>query len=260
MTGTASAIGIDIGGSGIKGGPVDLSSGTLVGVRHRIDTPSPSTPQACADVIARIVADAAEAEGRLLPVGITYPGVVKEGRTLSAANVDPGWLGLDAHDLLATRLDGLIASDLVVLNDAQAAAMAEVRYGSVAGHRGLVLCLTFGTGIGSGLVYRGIALPGIELGHLLIDGIDGEDTAAASVKDREALSWADWTARVQRYLEHLECAIWPDVIVVGGGVSAEADAWLPALRTRAPLVAAGLANDAGIVGAALATATPDAFR
>jgi polyphosphate glucokinase len=259
------AIGIDIGGSAIKGAAVDLADGSLVGPRIRIETPQPSTPAACAEVLAAIV-DRITAElgsrptGTVrpvdLPVGVTYPGVVKEGHTLSAANVDHAWLGLDAHALLARRL----GRDLVVLNDAQAAAMAEVRYGTAAGHRGLVLCLTFGTGIGSGLVYRGVALPGIELGHMLVDGVDGEDRAAASVKDQEGLSWAEWSERVQRYLDHLECAIWPDLIVVGGGVSAEADAWLPGLRTRAPLVAAKLANDAGIVGAALATRSADSFR
>ncbi len=253
------AIGIDIGGSALKGAAVDLADGSLVGPRIRIETPQPSTPAACAEVVAAIVADITRALGAAattLPVGVTYPGVVKEGRTLSAANVDAGWLGHDAHAMLAGRL----GREVVVLNDAQAAAMAEVRFGAAAGHRGLVLCLTFGTGIGSGLVYRGVALPGIELGHLLVDGVDGEDRAAASVKEREGLTWEEWNVRVQRYLEHVEVAIWPDLIVVGGGVSAEAEAWLPGLRTRAPLMAARLANDAGIVGAALATQSAASFR
>lgn len=259
MTVTNRAIGIDIGGSAIKGAVVDLSTGELIGARRRIETPSPSTPTACADVVAAIVDDVAGAvgtDGAAMAVGVTYPGVVKEGHTLSAANVDQGWLGFDAHALLSARL----GREVVVLNDAQAAALGEVRYGAAAGHRGLVLCLTFGTGIGSGLVYRGVALPGIELGHMLVDGVDGEDRAAASVKEREGLSWDDWNVRVQRYLDHLECAIWPDLIVVGGGVSAEAQEWLPALRTRAPMMAARLANDAGIVGAALATASAGSFR
>jgi polyphosphate glucokinase len=249
------AIGIDIGGSALKGGLVDTATGRLIGTRHRIAIPSPSTPQACVEVLAQIV-DLVGSEGAGLRVGVTYPGVVKDGITLSAANVDQAWLGFDAHELLTTRLQ----RDVVFLNDAQAAAMAEVRFGAAEGNRGLILCLTFGTGIGSGLVYRGVALPAIEFGHLLVDGIDGEDRAAASVKDREGLTWDEWVVRVQRYLEHVECAIWPDLIIVGGGVSAEAGEWLPKLVTRTPLLAAELANDAGIVGAALATLTPEAFR
>jgi polyphosphate glucokinase len=257
-TGSAStslAIGIDIGGSALKGGLVDTATGRLVGDRHKIATPNPSTPQACADVVAAIV-DLVGSAGIGLPVGVTYPGVVKDGITLSAANVDQGWLGCDAHHLLTTRL----GRDVVFLNDAQAAAMAEVRFGAAEGNRGLVLCLTFGTGIGSGLVYRGVALPAIEFGHMLVDGVDGEDLAAASVKDREGLTWDEWVIRVQRYMEHVECAIWPDLIIVGGGVSAEAGEWLPKLVTRTPVLPAELANDAGIVGAALATLSPEAFR
>jgi polyphosphate glucokinase len=257
-SGTSAAIGIDIGGSALKGAAVDLDSGELISDRIRIDTPDPSTPHACGAVVREIVDRISSSSNAPsgLPVGVTYPGVVKDGITLSAANVDQAWIGLDAHALLADTLH----RPVVVLNDAQAAAMAEVRFGVAEGHRGLVLCLTFGTGIGSGLVYRGVALPGIEFGHMLVDGIDGEDRAAASVKDREGLDWPTWTARVQRYLEHVECAIWPDLIVVGGGVSAEAEAWLPALQSRAPMKAAELANDAGIVGAALATRSPEAFR
>ena len=245
--GMTRGFGIDIGGSGIKGGLVDLESGRLDGERLRIDTPQPSTPDAVADVVAEIV----ESFGWQGPVGVTLPCVVKHGVALTAANVDRGWVGTDAAALFAKRL-GRAAGDVVVLNDADAAGMAEMRFGAGAGHDGLVVLLTFGTGIGSALFLNGKLVPNTEFGHLEVDGHDAEKRAAASVKDDKGLSWEEWTPRVSRYIQVLENLIWPDLIIAGGGVSKKAEKWLPLLDVRTEVVAAALKNDAGIVGAAAA--------
>ncbi|MGH3862562.1 polyphosphate--glucose phosphotransferase [Actinokineospora sp.] len=238
--------GVDIGGSGIKGGVVDLATGRLIGERVRIATPNPSTPDAVADVVAEIVAKF-EWDG---PVGVTLPAVVKNGITHSAANIDKAWLDTDAAAVFGKRLD----RDVVVLNDADAAGMAEIRYGWPGDQKGVVVLLTFGTGIGSALFLDGKLVPNTEFGHLEIDGHDAETRAAASVKDEEDLSWDEWAQRVTRYISSLENLIWPDLIIVGGGVSKKADKWLPLLDVRTKIVAAELRNDAGIVGAAVAAA------
>ena len=241
-------LGIDVGGSGIKGAPVDLDKGVLVVDRTRYDTPKPSTPAACTEVIAQLVSDFDPMTAAHGPVGVTYPGVVWDGTTLTAANVDQGWIGLDAEAMLEERLKRKVT----VLNDAQAAALAEVHYGAGQSVEGMVLMLTFGTGIGSGLVYRGVALPGVELGHLRMQGRDAEQLAAASVKDEKNLSWKAWSERVNDYLSRIEKMLWPELIIIGGGVSEEPEKFLSRLKTRTPVVPAKLGNSAGIVGAAIA--------
>ncbi|TLW95171.1 ROK family protein [Saccharomonospora piscinae] len=239
--------GIDIGGSGIKGALVDLDRGELIGDRLRIDTPRPSTPDAVADVVAEIVRHF-RWDG---PVGVTLPSVIKKGVAQTAANIDPSWIGLDADALFADRL-GRDAADVAMLNDADAAGMAEMRFGDPRARRGVVALLTFGTGIGSALFQDGELMPNTEFGHIEIDGHDAEKKAAASVKDNEGLSYPDWAKRVDRYLTVLENLIWPDLFIVGGGVSKKAGKWVPLLDIRTPVVTASLLNNAGIVGAAAA--------
>jgi polyphosphate glucokinase len=248
--GTTRGFGIDIGGSGIKGGLVDLETGELDGERLRIVTPQPSTPDAVADVVAEIV----EKFGWTGPVGVTLPCVVKRGVALTAANVDKGWVDTDAAALFAQRLGKASKDDVVVLNDADAAGLAEVRFGAGKDQPGVVVLLTFGTGIGSAVFLDGRLLPNTEFGHLEVDGHDAEKRAAASVKEEKDLSWEEWTQRVSRYLSTLENLIWPDLVIAGGGVSKKADKWLPLLKVRTKVVAAALKNEAGIVGAAAAAA------
>jgi polyphosphate glucokinase len=235
---------VDIGGSGIKGCVVDLDRGELVGERLRIDTPQPALPGAVCDVVADIV-DKFSWTGR---VGITYPGVMKHGVAFTAANVDKSWIGTD----LAGAMDARIPGTVQTLNDADAAGLAEVTYGAGKGKRGLVLMLTFGTGIGSALFIDGTLVPNCEFGHIEVDGVDGEKAASANAKDRDDLNYIQWAKRVDRYLDTLEKAIWPDLIIVGGGVSKKSHKWVPLLSTRTEVVPAQLLNDAGIVGAALA--------
>ncbi|MFI9006186.1 polyphosphate--glucose phosphotransferase [Actinosynnema sp. NPDC053489] len=247
--GMTRGFGVDIGGSGIKGGLVDLEAGALEGERLRITTPQPSTPDAVADVVAEIV-EKFNWEG---PVGVTLPCVVKHGVAHSAANVDKAWIGTDAASLFAARL-GRPADQVVVLNDADAAGIAEMRFGSGVDRDGLVVLLTFGTGIGSALFLDGRLVPNTEFGHLEVDGHDAEKRAAASVKEDKGLTWAEWAPRVSRYINVLENLIWPDLVIAGGGVSKKAEKWLPLLEVRTEVVAAALKNDAGIVGAAVAAA------
>lgn len=241
--------GVDIGGSGIKGALVDLTDGQLSGERLKILTPQPATPDAVADVVAEIV-ETFDWRG---PIGITVPCVVKNGITLTAANIDPAWIGVDADELFAKRL-GKEQEDVGVLNDADAAGIAEVRFGDERFGRGVVVLLTFGTGIGSALFVDGRLVPNTEFGHIEVDGYDGESRAAASVKDNEDLTYPEWAERVTRYLNVLENLVWPDLFIVGGGVSRKAEKWVPLLQVRTPIVVATLQNHAGIVGAAAATA------
>ncbi|MGH3431289.1 MAG: polyphosphate--glucose phosphotransferase [Thermocrispum sp.] len=241
--------GVDIGGSGIKGALVDLSSGQLVGDRMKIATPRPATPDAVSDVVAEIV-ETFDWRG---PVGITVPCVVKNGIAHTAANIDPAWIGVDADELFAKRLDR-DQDDVGVLNDADAAGIAEVRFGEQRFGRGVVVLLTFGTGIGSALFVNGRLVPNTELGHIEVDGHDGESRAAASAKDNDDLTYPEWAKRVTRYLSVLENLIWPDLIIVGGGVSRKAEKWVPLVQVRTPITVATLQNHAGIVGAAAAVA------
>ena len=244
-----SGFGIDIGGSGIKGAPVDLRTGRLSEQRLRIDTPKPATPEAVAKVVVAVVAHF----GWAGPVGIALPAVVKQGVARTAANIDPGWIGTDADKLFADQL-GRSASQVSILNDADAAGIAEVRYSHPESTRGVTALITFGTGIGSALFLDGKLVPNTEFGHLEIDGQDAEKHAAASTKDEQGLSYPVWAGRVDRYLTVLEDLISPDRVILGGGVSKAADNWVPLLDLRSKVLVASRQNDAGIVGAALAAA------
>jgi polyphosphate glucokinase len=236
--------GIDFGGSGIKGAPVDLDEGDFAADRERTPTPSPSTPDAVAEVFAELLGRFPDSQGA---VGVTVPGVVRHGVVRSAANIDQAWLGTDA-DALFTKATG---RDVHVVNDADAAGLAEVRYGAARGRQGLVIVTTLGTGIGSALVHDGVLVPNSELGHLEIDGHDAEDRAANSAREDEDLSWEKWAARLTTYYRTLEKLFSPELFVVGGGVSKKADHFLPLLDLDTEIVPAVLRNKAGIVGAAL---------
>jgi polyphosphate glucokinase len=234
--------GVDIGGSGIKGAPVDLHKGDLADERFRLPTPEPSTPAAVADVVRQVLDHFAWTG----PFGCTFPAVVQHGMVRTAANVDESWIGTDAHKLLATAT----GRPPLVVNDADAAGVAEVRFGAAKGVQGVVLVSTLGTGIGSALIVDGQLVPNTELGHLELDKHDAESRAADSARERDQLSWKAWAARLSRYFQHVENLFWPDLIVVGGGVSKHADKWLHLVETRTTLVPAALRNSAGIVGAA----------
>ncbi len=239
-------LGIDIGGSGIKGAPVDLATGELTTDRLKIATPEQSTPQNVAKVVGQIVDHFSDQIGDG-PLGVTIPAVVTHGRTRSAANIDKSWIDAEAEKIFEDHL----GRDIMLVNDADAAGMAEVRYGAAKDHPGLVVLTTLGTGIGTAIIYRGVLVPNSELGHIEVDGHDAETRAASSAKEREDLSYKVWaTTRLQRYYEVLEALLWPDLIVVGGGVSRKADKFLPLLKLKSPIVAAELQNSAGIVGAA----------
>lgn len=238
--------GIDIGGSGIKGAPVDLQIGRFAEERRRVPTPKPSTPEQVVQQVVGLV----EAFGWQRPFGCTFPGVVQHGVVRTAANVDKSWIGVDLESLLQ-QATGL---PVTVVNDADAAGVGEVRHGAAAGRPGVVLLTTLGTGIGSALLVDGTLVPNTELGHLEIDGYDAESRAADSAREREGLSWKDWAKRLQRYYSHVEMLFSPDLIVVGGGVSKKFDKFGPLLDVRAEMVPAVLRNDAGIVGAALLAA------
>ncbi len=236
-------LGIDIGGSGIKGAPVDVAKGELTGERLRIPTPAPAKPKAVAEVVTKIV----KHFGWSGPVGITFPGVVLDGVTRTAANVDQEWIGTDARTLFA-KATGL---PVVVLNDADAAGVAEVTVGSARDQPGVVLMLTFGTGIGSALFVDGHLVPNTELGHLEIRGKDAEKRASDHAREQGELSWSKWAGRVEEYLRHVEALFSPSLIVIGGGVSKKADKFLPMVKVRTRVVPATLQNEAGIVGAAM---------
>jgi polyphosphate glucokinase len=238
--------GIDIGGSGIKGCPVDLDAGTFAAERRRTPTPSPSTPAAVAGVVAEIVDGFGEA-GAGVPVGVTFPAVIQHGVARTAANVDKSWIDTDVAGLLREQLGRPVR----VVNDADAAGYAETRFGAAKGVPGTVFMATLGTGIGSALIVDGVLVPNTELGHIEVDGKDAETRAADSARDAEGLSWEQWAKRLTRYFRTIERLFWPDLIVVGGGVSKKADKFLPLLELRTPIVPSTLRNDGGIIGAAL---------
>ncbi|KUG51460.1 polyphosphate glucokinase [Serinicoccus chungangensis] len=239
-------LGVDIGGSGIKGAPVDLDAGEFATDRQRIPTPEESTPDAVAEVVAEIVEKFEGDLDKHAPLGITVPAVVHHGTVRTAANIDPSWIGTDADHLFGRA----VGRRVHVMNDADAAGVAEMHYGAGRGNDGVVLLTTLGTGIGTALFMGGELLPNTELGHLELDGHDAETRAASSAREEEDLSWEEWAERLQRYYSHVEDLLWPDLIIVGGGVSKKADKYLPLLHTRAPIVPAMLKNDAGIIGAA----------
>jgi polyphosphate glucokinase len=238
-------LGIDIGGSGIKGAPVDVTTGTFIRERFKLSTPQPSLPDAVAAAVRTVAAEFSWS-GR---AGITFPGVVTNGVIRTAANLDPAWIGVDARALFA-EATGL---DCHVLNDADAAGRAEMRFGAGVDEKGTVVMLTFGTGIGSALFTDGVLVPNTEFGHIEIRGKDAEKRASDRARELHDLDWAHWAGRVDEYLKHLEALLWPDLIIVGGGVSRKADKFLPLLDgLHARIVTAAMHNDAGIVGAALA--------
>jgi polyphosphate glucokinase len=239
------AIGIDIGGTGIKAAPVDVRTGRLAASRHYLDTPRPATPEAVAQTVLRARAQFADLPADT-PVGVAIPAVVRQGITRSAANIDAAWIGLNASALFE-RTFGM---DVVLLNDADAAGLAEVALGAGRGIPGVTVVITLGTGVGSALFLDGRLVPNTEFGHLELGGIDVCPWACALARVRENLSWTDWTARLQAYLSHVEALMWPDLIVIGGGISADAELFLPLLNVEAPVVRAHLGNDAGIIGAA----------
>jgi polyphosphate glucokinase len=300
-------LGIDIGGSGIKGAPVDTGTGAFAHERFKVLTPQPSTPEAVAAAaaeVARAFDDASSGGGAAgsgaasggaapgggassggaapgsaasgsaasgsaasgsaasgsaasdggEPVGVTFPGVVSGGVIRTAANLDHGWVGVDAAKLFGEAL----GRPVTVINDADAAGIAELRFGAAAGRAGVVVLLTFGTGIGSAVFIDGHLLPNTEFGHIEIDGKDAETRASAHARELHDLSWGKWAGRVNDYLAHLEALISPDLIVIGGGISRKSDKFMPLLTTHAEVVPAKLHNDAGIVGAALAAAAPPA--
>lgn len=241
------SFGIDVGGSGVKGAVVDLDTGQIVGERFRLDTPQPATPEA----VSRTVAEVVRHFGWTGPLGVTYPGVVVDGVVQTAANVDASWIGVRAAELMSAALDG---QPVTVLNDADAAGLAEQRYGAGRNQGGVVVLLTFGTGIGSAVIHNGMLLPNTEFGHIEVGGKEAEHRAAASVMERNGWSYRKWTKQVTKVLVAVENAIWPDLFIVGGGISKKADKWIPLLKNRTPVVAARLLNTAGIVGAAMAAA------
>lgn len=243
------AFGVDVGGTGIKAGCVDLDAAQLVGPRHRVATPAGATPDDVADAIASVLDDCGCL--RSARVGVALPAVVRrDGVVTTAANIDASWIGTDAVTLLSNRL----RRPAVILNDADAVGLVEGAVGAAAGHDGTVLVVTLGTGIGTAVLLDGKLLPNTELGHLVIDGRNACFWACSAAKEREGLTWAAWAERLEAYLRYLEDLTWPDLIVIGGGASKRAQKFLPLLRIRTPIVAASRCNEAGIIGAALACA------
>ena len=238
------ALGIDIGGTGVKGAVVDTKKGRLLTDRIRVPTPDPATPAAVAETVASIVRHF-EWTG---PIGCTFPGVVRDGIVHTAANVDSSWLGVDA----ATVIGSAAGCAVTVVNDADAAGEAETRFGAARGRGGVIMTITLGTGIGSALMIDGTLVPNTELGHIPFRGGDAEAWSAASVRERLELDWDEWASRVDDYLCLVERLFWPDLFIIGGGVSKKADKFLPKLTCRTPTVPAALLNQAGIVGAAMA--------
>ncbi|WP_323961510.1 ROK family protein [Arthrobacter sp. JZ12] len=246
-------IGIDIGGTGIKGGIVDLAAGEIVGERYRVETPQPATPEAVAVVVADIVAELSSREGaptEKLPIGVTFPAIIQHGVARSAANVDESWIDTDV-DALFTKVLG---RDVHVINDADAAGLAEVQYGAGKGVDGTVLVITLGTGIGSAFIFDGKLVPNAELGHLEIDGHDAETQASAVARERLGLDWDQYAVKLQRYFSHVEFLFSPELFIVGGGISKRSKDFLPQLNLRTRIIPAELRNHAGIVGAALQAA------
>ncbi|MDO5696368.1 MAG: ROK family protein [Dermatophilus congolensis] len=245
MASTALPLGIDIGGSGIKGAPVDLEKGAFATERLRIDTPEGASPGDVFDVVEQVAAHFDDVCGDS-PIGVTVPAAVTHGVVRTAANIDGAWIGVDAQKKLSKRL----GRPVTVLNDADAAGMAELAYGAAQGVDGTVFVATLGTGVGTVLLVDGVLVPNTELGHIELDGVDAETRTANAIRKAEDLSWEDWAKRLQRYFSAIENLLWPDLIVVGGGVSKKSEKFLPYLDLRAPIVPAKLLNDAGIIGAA----------
>jgi polyphosphate glucokinase len=249
------AVGVDVGGSGIKVAVVDVDRGTLAGPRLRVATPQPSTPDVVVPAIVRTVKRAVKEAGvgvtlAQIPIGIGMPAVVIDGVTKTAANIDPAWIEYD----LGSHLRQALKARIEVLNDADAAGLAEMRFGAGVGERGVVFVLTLGTGLGSGLFNDGVLVPNTELGHMEIRGRDAERRSAAIARTRRGLSWKAWASDLDEHLHAIDKLFWPNLIILGGGVSKIADKFIPRLTVRPRVVPATLRNDAGIVGAAMAAA------
>ena len=240
----AEILGIDIGGSGIKGAPVDVESGVLTAERYRLPTPNPSHPEAVADTVSEIVRHF-DWHG---PIGCTFPSVVKAGIVRTAANVHDAWIGTDGAGLFQEKT----GCPVTLVNDADAAGLAEMAFGAGKDNYGVVMMVTLGTGIGVSIFTKGILVPNAELGHIEIDGRDAELLASDRIRQKKKLSWKKWGRRVNVYLQRLEALFSPDLFIIGGGVSKKHERFFPEIKTRAPIVPARLLNQAGIVGAALA--------
>jgi polyphosphate glucokinase len=240
-------LGVDIGGSGIKGAPVDTETGAMLSPRFRLPTPASAKPRPVAQVVAQ-VARYFEWQG---PIGCGFPGVVRQGVTLTAANVSKRWVGLNAEQLLGEAT----GCPVHLVNDADAAGLAEMAFGAGRGREGVVLVVTIGTGLGTALFADGKLLPNCEFGHLEIDGEDAELHATDAARKRQGLSWKQWAANFDRFLRRLEELIWPDLIILGGGISKNHEKFIPRLTVQAEVVPAQLLNEAGIVGAALSART-----
>ncbi len=241
-----SILGIDIGGSGIKGALVDITNGVLLSDRIKLETPQPATPQAVAQTVRELVSRF-DWKG---PIGCTFPAIVHHGVTLSAANVDKSWVGAPAQQILTDA----VGQPLLLLNDADAAGLAEVTFGAARGVMGTVIVLTLGTGIGSALIVDGRLVPNTEFGHLQFKGGVAEKYCSARIKETEGLKWKEYALRLNDYLNHIELLFSPDLIIIGGGISRKHEKFLPEIKLRARVLPAALRNDAGIVGAALAVA------
>ena len=239
--------GVDIGGSGIKGAPVDIRKGVLVEKRHRIPTPQPSTPEAVTDVVTEI-AQHFNWQG---PIGCTFPAVIKKGVAYSAANVDESWIGTNGENLIRKKC----GCPVLLINDADAAGIAEMEFGAGKGHTGVVIVLTFGTGIGSAVFTNGHLVPNTEFGHMEVRGKDAEDRAADRIRKGKELSWEKWAERVNEFLGRMEIVFSPDLFIIGGGVSKKHDNYLHLLDTQAEIVPAQMRNEAGIIGAAMAASS-----
>lgn len=240
-------LGIDVGGSGIKGAPVDTKTGKLLAERVRIKTPKNAEPEPVAEVVAEIV-KSFEWKG---PVGIGFPAPVKSGITLMAANISDKWVGTNADELF-TKVTGC---DCTMINDADAAGLAEMKFGAGKGQPGTVIMVTLGTGIGSAIFHRGNLLPNTEFGHLEIKGEEGEQRASDAARQRDGLSWKKYAKRLNKYLTAMERLFWPDLFIIGGGISKESEKYIPLLKIETPVIPAQFLNEAGIVGAALAART-----
>jgi len=246
------AIGVDVGGSGVKAAVVDVETGRLRSERLRVATPQPATPEAVSATITRLVRRLAKATriSESAPVGIGLPGVAIGGRLLTAANIDPAWVGYPIADKLGKTLKRKVS----IVNDADAAGIAEMRFGVGAGQRGVVIFLTLGTGVGSGVFVDGTLVPNTEFGQMEIRGRPAERRSASASRVRRGLSWKAWTMDLDEHLQRIEDLMWPTLFILGGGVSKNGDRFIPKLQRRTPVVAASLRNDAGIVGAAVVAA------
>lgn len=238
--------GLDVGGSGIKGAPVDTENGELLAERVRIKTPQPATPEAIVGTAVEVV----RRSGWEGPVGCGFPAVIKDGVVRTAANIDRAAIGFDLQRLLEEEL----GEPVRVVNDADAAGLAEIRWGAGRSLDGVVLMLTLGTGIGTSLFVGGRLVPNTELGHIEIEGHDAEVRASDGARKRENMSWPRYAERLEKYLTTIEDLLWPDLIVIGGGISKKSERFLPHLETRTRIVPAEMLNEAGIAGAALAAA------